>query len=71
MDPHDTDVTKGTIRIDSLQQKSSIAENVTTRKTLGDKKITADVSQLQSISEMQEFEKSIALDAPIPNNNQN
>jgi hypothetical protein len=44
MEAPESDITKGTIKIDSLQQKSSINENVTTRKTLGDKRLTADAS---------------------------
>ena len=66
IEPAESEITRGTIRVDSLLQKSSNADNVTAKKTLMDKRFTADVSQLQSISEMQELEKSFVLDMHVP-----
>jgi hypothetical protein len=44
MEPAESEITRGTIRVDSLLQRSSHADNVPTKKTLLDKRFTADVS---------------------------
>lgn len=57
------DMSRGTIKVDS--QRSSLIEHISTRKTQMDKKVT-DLSHLQSISELQEAEKSVNLDEGNP-----